>query len=246
MLALCITPAAAFLGQPVPHAQGQDGEDRDYVDLGLVLEVPDDISAILSHQLNIIVVNHGSRAAYDVVVVVDVVSPDKSTFGYLGLPEVPVGSASLVGTSLHWTIPALGGLQREKVAAEVTHEGTRAPTFVNTFDPHEFFGEVTTSSYDSNLSNNTYRVWSYDYSTLGGSRRQVVGNYSVAVSVDNPAPSPGDTVDFTITTDRDRPGGFIGHTPPPIDLEVAIELTDGLTVSGTPTYPPPYIVALFK
>ena len=58
--------------------------------------------------------------------------------------------------------------------------------------------------------------------------------------VDKPSPSPGDTVNFTITADR-KPTytsssiGFTTDTPPPIDLKVDIELTDGLT-TGTPTY----------
>ena len=239
ILALVIPMTGAVFAPDSIHAQGNDNE---YVDVALILEVPDDIQANLSHQLNIIVVNHGSRAAYDVVVVVDVVSPDKSTFGYTGLPEVPVGSASLVGTSLHWTIPALGGLQREEVNADVTHEGADAPTFDNTLDPHELSGEVTTSSYDSNLSNNTYRVWSYDYTALDGSFRQVLGNYSVGVSVDNASPSPGDTVNFTIEADRANPYSATRRgtdaVPPPIDLKVDIELTDGLTVTGTPSYAP--------
>jgi len=58
--------------------------------------------------------------------------------------------------------------------------------------------------------------------------------------VDEPSPSPGDAVNFTITAERTKPSGRTGLTPPPIDLKVAIELTGGLSVSGDPTYPPPY------
>ena len=236
--------AGAFLDQPVAYAQG---EDVGYVDVGIFLEVPDDVQAIGSHELNIIVVNRGPRAAYDVVVVVDVVSPDKSRMGSLGLPpKVPLGSASLDGTALRWTIPELGRLQREEVTAQVTHRVTSPPSaaFDNTAYPHEFFGAVATASYDNNLRNNTARVWSYDYSATAGGNdttRQVLGNYSVSVSVDNPNPSPGDTVNFTITATRDNAyGGGVNTvgTAPPIDLKVDIELTGGLSVSGDPSYAP--------
>ena len=234
--------AGAFPGGHVAHAQG---EDREHVDVGIFLEVPDDPQATTVHKLNIIVVNQGSRTAYDVNVVVDVVYPTQSHFSILNLPTVPLGNASLDGTSLRWSIPALGGLQREKVTARVTHEVSSQPAQPSDFDnstyPHELFGEVTTSSYDSNLSNNTDRVWSYDYSfTVGGTdtTRQVLGNYSVSVTVDNPNPAPGGTVNFTVKADRTNPYGATGETPPPIDLKVAIGLTDGLTVTGTPTYAP--------
>ena len=67
--------------------------------------------------------NQGSKTAYDVVAVkVDVVYPAQSHFSILELPTVPLGNASVDGTSLRWTIPALGGLQREAVTAKVTHE----------------------------------------------------------------------------------------------------------------------------
>ena len=234
--------AGAFPDEPVAHAQG---ENRTPADVGIFLEVPDDPQASGVHKLYIIVVNQGSRTAYDVKVKVDVVYPAQSHFSILNLPTVPLGNASVDGTSLRWTIPALGRLQREAVTARVTHAVSSQPAQPSDFDnsayPHELFGEVTTSSYDSNLRNNTARVWSYDYSfTAGGTdtTRQVLGNYSVSVTVDNPNPAPGGTVNFTIKADRTNPYGVTGETPPPIDLKVDVELTDGLTVTGTPTYAP--------
>jgi len=96
---------------------------------------------------------------------------------------------------------------------------------------------VTTASFDNDLENNMSQVWSYDYAGSGGSRRQVEGNYTLAVSVDNPSASPGDTVNFTITTGRDIPPSSIGGIgPPPIDLKVDVELTSGLSVTGEPDY----------
>ena len=234
--------AGAFPDEPVAHAQG---EDHGYVDVGIFLEVPHDIQSNNSHELRIIVVNQGTRTAYDVEVVVDVVSPARSRLGDVlrELPKMPLGSATLDGTALVWTIPALGRLQHERVIVQVNHVIFEGGNEIkdNSEYPHELFGEVTTSSYDSNLSNNTARVWSYDYSTTNANTRQVLGNYSVSVSVDDPNPSPGDAVNFTITADRANPyTGSSGsaHTPPPIDLKVDIELTDGLNVTGTPTYAP--------
>ena len=236
IIAVFAALAGGFRDEPVAYAQQEDG---DYVDVGLFLEVPFDEQAGLSHDLNIIVVNNGSRTAYDVEVVVDVVYPALSRFRYL--PEVPVGWASLEGTSLHWTIPALGGLRREEVAALVTHEAIApyTPVYDNGFDPHELFGRVTTSSFESDLhkGNNTSRVWSYSYRVSHSGYRQVNGNYYVNVSVDERHPAPGGAVNFTVTADRTAtPDPESTSTAPPIELQVKIELTDGLTVDGTPSY----------
>ena len=236
----------AILDQRVAHAQ--DGDD-DHVDVALTLQFPDTLPGQLDHHLDIVVVNHGSRTAYDVEVVVDVEYPEDSSL-FLSVPEVPAGKASIENDryTLRWSIPALGGLQREEVTAKVYHKilaghmiGT---TFDNSLVPHEVFGEVTTSSFESELhkGNNTSRAWSYRYHLINAGYIQVEGNYSVAVSVDEPSPAPGGTVNFTITADRANPisellgGSYL--TPPPIDLEVAIDLTEGLSVSGAPTYSP--------
>ena len=53
--------------------------------------------------------------------------------------------------------------------------------------------------------------------------------YSVDVSVDELNPSPGDVVNFTITAITKGNWAVI-------DQQVAVELTDGLSVSDTPTY----------
>ena len=241
--------SAAFLGEPVAYAQG---EDSDYVDVELILAAPDTIQAGLNHDLNVVVVNNGSRTAYDVEVVLNVVYPvDSSRFIYL--PSVPVGVASLEnnGYTFRWSIPALGGLQREEVTPYAYHIVTAdlmlGTTFDNSLFPHGYSGEVTTASFDSNPANNTDQVWTYSYLTNDASFRQVVGNYSVDVEVDETSPSPGDIINFTITADRVNPykgndvfgtGQAAPGNPPPIDLKVDIELTEGLTVTGMPSYAP--------
>ncbi len=233
VVAACAALTGTFLGEPMAYGQGAVG---DYVDLGLVLEAPLDAQAFGSHDLNIVVVNNGTRAAYDVEVVVDVEYPSES--GFTNLPEVPVGSASLDGTSLRWTIPALGGLQREAISARVTHrliDPSNVTIYDNSSDPHELFGEVTTESFDSNPENNTARIWSYNFNPTSTHQFvQVTGNYSVNVSVDELSPSPGDDLNFKITANKEdlRRYGKL----PLIDLKVDVELTDGLTVTGTPSY----------
>ena len=226
--------AAASLGEPVAHAQG---DDNDYVDVALTLDAPDAGSGQRSYVLNIIVENHGARTAYDVEVAVNVAYPENGS--YLQDVEASVGSAARDGRGLRWAIPELGGLQRAEIVTRVSHNSTSAPIFNNTSYSHEVFGDVTTSSFESNRhkGNNTDRIWSYAYHIRVNSVefRQVAGNYSVAATVDNPSPSPGDTVNFTISADRANPYSMGDH-PPPIDLEVDIGLTDGLSVSGTPTY----------
>ena len=239
----------SVFGEHVVYAQRGD---NGYVDVGLILEVPDQDVDNRDRGLNIIVVNHGSRTAYDVEVVVNIVYPEASSY-FLApgdyhlinpILEVPVGSVSQEGDrySLKWSIPAIGGLQREALEVRVIHAALTRDTvkFDNKLYPHEHYGKVTTSSFESNLhkGNNTARVWSYSYS--GTFHYQAAGNYSVSVSVDQPYPSPEGTVNFTITTNRENPYSGTGYSfpPPPIDLKVAIDLTDGLSVSGTPTYAP--------
>ena len=201
-------------------------------------------------ELDIVVVNHGSLTAYDVVVVVDLVYPGNSSHFYSartdGALGEPVGSASLEnnGYRLRWSIPELGGLQRQVLElngdafARIRTSGSD-PTFDRDAYTHEFFGEVTTSSFDRNLENNTFQVWTAPYSNDPAHTR-AVGNYTVLVTVDDPSPSPGGTVNFTITATKD----LVFHNFPlstndgalPIDLQVDIELTDGLSVSGSPSY----------
>ena len=244
-LQICCIVAAIFTALAgtlsSEHAAYAQGSENDYVDVGLTLEIPNTNGV---PRPKIVVVNNGSRTAYDVVVVVDLVFPEKSHFSGFTGQVVPVGSVSYENNerSLRWTIPALGGLQREEFNVGTTVERTTAPSFDNIFYVHEFYGEVTTSSFESSLheGNNTSRVWSYKYILTHDQHFQAGGNYTVTVSVDKPSPSPGDTVNFTITADRENlysfPGVFSPDTPPPIDLKVDVGLTDGLAVTGTPTY----------
>ena len=178
------------------------------------MEVPDDDDTnVLSFgTLDIVVVNHGTRTAYDVEVVVDVVYPEASSHFHTHrdavLIEVPVGSWSRENSnySLRWSIPALGGLQREELNVELKVRETSSPTFDKRKYTHEFFGEVSTSSFDRNPGNNTSRVWSVPYISNDSfnSHRGAAsgGNYTVAVTVDKPSPSPGDTVNFTIAAEK--------------------------------------------
>ena len=221
--------AVAFLHEPFAHAQG---EDNNYVDVDLILESPS-LQAVPERKLNIIVMNHGSRTAYDVEVVVNVVYPENSSH-FKAAPKVPVGSASLEndGTSLRWAIPALGGLQRVEISTEVTHESSSPPIFDHAEKAHEFFGKVTTSSFESDLHerNNTERVWSSTNSMNPFAAVQAKGDYSVNVSVDEHNPPSGSIVNFKITA--------IHYSDTPfsvIDQKVDIELTNGLAVDDTST-----------
>ena len=234
MVSLAAVLLAVFVGfassvAAPAHAQVSD---NDYVDVAVILEVPDQHSSVTNRKLNIIVVNNGSRTAYDVEVVVDIEYPEDT--GYYtsnrvdGVIEVPVGSASLENDdrSLRWSIPALGGLQREEISnASIVHKPTVTdPEFDNSLLPYEHFGRVTTTSFESNLhkGNNTSRVWSYIYDENSQQYRQAAGNYTVVVTVDDPSPSAGDTVNFTIAADLEKPSRiYWNHHKfvPPIDTE---------------------------
>ena len=202
------------------------------MDVALILDPVEDTFS--GRDLNIIVVNDGARTAYDVEVVVNIRYPENSSF-FSSVSDAPIGSASIGsdGYSIHWTIPALGGLQRGEVAAAVTDKHS-----VRGFDKseyvHEYDGKATTSSFESNLhqENNEDRAWSVAVNPGDDDNEPAWSTYSVNVSVDVQHPSPGDIVNFTITANH---GGRVAV----IDQKVAIELTDGLVVDEDANVDPP-------
>ena len=225
----------AFPGTGAAPAHAQ-GADHDYVDVALILEHPD-YRSDSAREFDIVVMNHGSRTAYDIEVVARIVSPeDSSYFGHT--PNVPVGSASLGndGYSFRWAIPSLAGLQREEVTVRVRTQDFDPTTFQKWEYVHEFSGEITTSSFESerHKGNNAHRVWSMAFNSHTGDSRQGWSTYSVDVSADQRFPSPGDIVNFTITAE------YIGAA---IDQQVAIELTDGLAVDEDSAADPPRVVS---
>ncbi len=243
-ICLVVVVAASVALASLPHEPAAAQGERDYyVDVGLILEVPRTVSGGVSYDLDIIVTNAGSGTAYDVEVVVEVISPDKSYLHYPPLEMPTTGQVffSSDRRTLRWVIPELGELQRVESTARVRHSeyGTGGITiFENVDHPHELFGRVTTPSFESDLhmGNNTSRVWSYNYR---GSNQdgfiQAGGNYAVEVSTSEWFPTPGSITNFTVTTDRSQ-HVFPGTPTPPIDLKVDIELTEGLSVAGAPTY----------
>ena len=245
IVAVFVVLAGTFSGERVAG-------DEDYVDVALFVE-PTARGSTSTTDVNIIIANNGSRTAYDVEAVVDLVSPEESLWSG-AVQGVPVGVLLLESipgvatdnTRIRWTVPALKGGQREELVMAVSHVRASGATFDNRKYVHEYVGEVTTSSFDSNNKNNTAQAWSYSISANAGfaAHYQAGGNYTVDVSADNVSPSPGDTVNFTIAADRARL--TVDLTPnitfdaPPIDLKVDIELTGGLSVdsAGTISYFP--------
>ena len=207
-------------GAGTAHAQGGD---NDYVDVALILEAL--VESGPGRDLNIIVVNHGTRTAYDVEVVVDIEYPENSTF-FSSVNDASIGSASVgsSGYSIHWTIPVFGGLQRAEALGIIDDDNS-----VRGFDKseyiHKFVGEVTTSSFERDIhkGNNKDMAWSVAVNPNDNDHEPAWSTYSVDVSVDEQHPSRGDIVNFTVTANH---GGRFAV----IDQEVAIELTDGLAV----------------
>ena len=227
----------ALSGGGASHTAHAQGDEDDYVDVALTLETPDTEPG---RELTVIVMNLGSRTAYDVEVVVNIVFPENLSF-FRFPPDVPIGTASLEngGHSFRWTIPELLGLQRVAITELVTDRFSGPPALDAREYPHEFYGEVTTASFESEHrgGNNTDRVWSVltnlgDHKT--GPARSI---YSVAVSVDERYPSPGDIVNFTVTTSHSATDFSV------IDQEVAIELTDGLAVDEDASADPPRTIS---
>ncbi len=164
-------------------------------------------------------------------------SPENATYFRTPLPEVPVGITSIEnnGYSYRWRIPALTGLQREIIKPLPMYSFDASPTDRDPFDkrlyPHQFFAEVATSSFERDLhkENNTDRIW-FDVTSQSGRSLQTKGRYSIkSVSVDEANPSPGDLVNFSIAA----------RMPVNIDIQIAVELTDGLTVDVDSTAEPP-------
>ena len=229
-LLLLAALAAALVFSPPAHAQ--DDEDY-YVDVALILEASE-FSLPNNRSLKIIVKNLGSRTAYDVEVVVNIVMPTNSTF-FPSVPKVPIGTASLGegGYSFSWTIPELRGYQRVEVDRTYRTHSTSAPVFNEEEYPHLLEGEVETASFESDLrkGNNSDRVWSVVTNDHTWRSEPALPEYSVNVSVDELHPSPGDVVNFTVTANH--------STRTIIDLKVAVELTDGLVVDEDANADPP-------
>ena len=249
---LCLVAAAATATGPDPASA--EGGDEEYVDVAMALEWRND----LGHHnqsgsvLTVIVMNHGTKSAYDVEVAVDIVYPTNTVyFQRLQGSNVPMGSVSMErtppagtvgardggGYSLRWTIPALPGLAYAELKAnavrfgyEVTDQGNEGDEIWDeSQSPFKFSGEVTTSSFDFHKGNNTDRIWVESQSTHHDRYAQVKPDYSVSsVSVDEPNPSPGDIVNVT----------FVAKLDVNIDSRVAIGLTDGLTVDEDPDATP--------
>ena len=198
---LAVVVGLAIFGAGSAQAQGGD---NDHVDVAVILEYPDRSGSF--RNINIIVMNHGARTAYDVEVVVHIVYPEDTSY-FSSVLEAPLGSVSLEndGYSYRWSIPELGGLQREMIEGKRIIAADTDQGFDNSGYPHELVGEVTTSSFESDLhkENNTDRIW---FHTSGlNNTSQTKGLYSIdSVSVDEPNPSPGDIVNFTIAGDYGR------------------------------------------
>ncbi|MDE0369817.1 MAG: fibronectin type III domain-containing protein [bacterium] len=259
VLALCLlTLAAAMVLHPATvQAQGPAGEN-DYVDVAVTLEFNEENGGG-DREVFVIVMNHGSRTAYDVEVVVDIVYPANSSYWRPNWVDVSVGTWALEGTltpgsvgtsqgggyTFRWNIPELGGLERERGRLRIRNSdnpvGDPNLIFDKSLDLHEIFGEVTTSSFESEIhkGNNTDRFWYAltDHVTKGAVRAK--GDYSVgSVSVDEHHPSPGEIVNFTFEA---SPAHQLGGRRSQInfDSKVTIDLTDGLTIDEDPSASPP-------
>lgn len=250
---LCLMLAADTW--PGPDPASAQGGDEEYVDVAMALEFRNDNDPPQNYQvfgpdLTVVVMNHGTITAYDVEVVVDIVYP-KNTIA-LALPrDVPIGRVATerptpagtdshsdgAGYSLRWTIPVLPGLAYEIIKVDVITNDfdiTQIPN-VELFDedqsPLDFYGAVTTSSFDLHQGNNTDRIWAGATNTTFGRHAQVEPDYSIlSVSVDERHPSPGDLVSFTFVADAAKTVN--------INSQVAIGLTDGLAVDVDPDATP--------
>ena len=253
-LGLLVLVAVTASFGPGGDAANAQGGDEDYVDLELTLGYVD---RVYDPDLDIIVMNHGTRAAYDVEVVVDIVSPKNTvsfrrpyrgralggvSIGHVSmegtLPAVSSGAENGNGYTLRWTIPELPGLGYGRVTTDILtfdQDITQHPR-VDLFDeqhtPVEFYGEVTTSSFESELrrENNTDRIWTESTGASSSDLRvRATPDYKIeSLSVDELSPSPGDIVNFTFEADPDRN----------IDSRVTIGLTDGLTIDEDPDATP--------
>ena len=123
-LQICCIVAAVFAAATGNlfdrHAAYAQGSDEGYVDVGLILDMPDHPAQNWQQILAIIVVNQGSITAHDVEVVVSIEYPatlshfhDEPVRDIISrdLAYVPIGSLSLDDDerTLRWTIPALEG-----------------------------------------------------------------------------------------------------------------------------------------
>ena len=104
---------AIFAPDPI-HAQGGD---KDYVDVGITLEVPEHEAAV-KQRLNIIVVNNGARTAYDVEVVVDIKYPKSSSYFVAQGDAVPGGPLKRLSEACLWRTTNIASAGRYPISED--------------------------------------------------------------------------------------------------------------------------------
>ena len=213
-LVLCAAMAWAATDHSVSHAQTPDPKDEfDFVDLEVKLDI---IKGSLEKS-GIEVSNLGQRTAYDLEVVVEIVFPDL-TDGFDVLSRqgrLPVGTLVLENDNkrARWSIPKLEG--GSKVVYTIDHADT------NMFAYYEIVGTVSSQAFESQdrMDNNTHVMWRQTRSSSAFHRTG--GYHLTTVSVDDPYPSPGETVNFTVTATK-------GSDAPMFDARVEIDFSGGL------------------
>ena len=223
---LTLVVGIAFFG--AGPAQAQD-EER-FIDLAVKLEVH--AGARSDSRTDLYASNLGNQTAYDVEVEFEQLQPSDILIQVQRLPigtiDADLGLTGIASNKFKWTIPVL---------PPQTEYRLRVDRFQGTSGTKVLIHEATirsTTSHESpdRMRNNSARVWETwnTGSTVGPARPF----YAVLVLADNRHPSPGDTVNFTVTASQ--PGESDGSQLY-ADACVNVWLTTGLT-AGAPTFDP--------
>ena len=215
----------AFFGAGLSLAQ----DEERFIDLAVKLEVH--AGARSDSRTDLYASNLGNQTAYDVEVEFEQLQPSDILIQVQRLPvgtiDADLGLTGIASNKFKWSIPVLPP-QTEYLLRVDRYPGTGTQVLI-----HEATIKSTTSHESPDrMDNNSARVWETwnTGSTVGPARPF----YSVLVSADNRHPSPGDTVNFTVTASQ--PGESDGSQLY-ADACINVWLTTGLT-AGTPTFDP--------
>ena len=205
MLLACALVAGAFGRLESAEAQAPD------IDLGVAIEMTE------GGNVEVVLTNHGRDAAQNVTVVIEVPGfPFSLVTPVLGTPTHPPGD----NTTILWRIPRLPANSRYPQLLSIDTLSHHPPFMV------QVLATVTSDFPEAEEleGNNEAEVWTVWQAV--GLARLAIADLGLQAAVDDFLPSPGNTVEFTVTIEAhdDHVGA---------NVQVMVTLTGGLVLSSS-------------
>ena len=226
---LALVAGFAAFGASPAHAQDTDGER--YVDLEVRLVGEDDAGTAA---VAMFIANLGNLTAYDVEVTLTRTRHDTSLWSIRELPPRATGTRLSTNDVLlpNGTFGPGFILNVPEIPAHTEYVVylVRRSSQVKVYDFAATIAANGSHESGNRLDNNSAQHWQNFSHSLSNAARP---DYSVAASVDDRHPAPGDTVNFTVRAESPRGAGEQYFA----EGCVNIKMTGGLT-AGTPSFDP--------